>query len=270
MLPVPWVVTRIHKDTRDTFTLDLAPEDGRPFNFLPGQFNMLSVFGIGEVPISISGDPEDKKRLLHTVRRVGNVTDAMGQLDKGDRIGVRGPFGTPWPVEEGIDRDVVVVAGGIGLAPLRPAILEIVAHRDHFRNIVILYGARTPSDILYRRDLEKLSARLDIQVFVTVDRATAGWRGSIGVVTPMIRRSPFDATNAIALVCGPEIMIRYATQEFVRRGLPTERLFVSMERNMKCGIGLCGHCQFGTHFVCRDGPVFSFGQIDPLLQVREI
>lgn len=270
MLVAPWTVERVHKDTRDTFTLELVNPAGDELFFLPGQFNMLYAMGIGEVPISISGDPAEPTRLLHTIRRVGSVTDAMGRLCKGEQIGVRGPYGKPWPVQRGEDKDVVIVAGGIGLAPLRPAILEIVRHRDRYRNIVILYGARTSADILYKRDLQTLSAQLDLQVHVTVDRATSDWRGYVGVVTPLIRRAPFDATNAIAFICGPEIMIRFAAQEFQRRGLAEASIFVSMERNMKCGIGLCGHCQFGPLFVCRDGPVFPYQNIETLLQVREV
>ncbi|EDY81434.1 Oxidoreductase NAD-binding domain protein [Verrucomicrobiia bacterium DG1235] len=260
---------RVHKDTRDTFSLELEPENGDPFSFLPGQFNMLYLFGTGEVPISISGDPGQTDAILHTVRRVGVVTDAMGQLRKGHSLGLRGPYGEPWPLDQAENKDIVIVAGGIGLAPLRPALLSIVANRDKYQNIVLLYGARTPDDILYRKDLEKLSAQLDIQVFVTVDRGTANWRGSIGVVPNMIRRAPFDAQNAVAMICGPEIMIHYATKELHRRGLPDEKIFVSMERNMKCGIGLCGHCQFGPYFVCRDGPVFPYSRVEKLLQVRE-
>lgn len=270
MLPSRWTVARVHKDTHDTFSLELTPEDRHDFTFLPGQFNMLYVFGIGEVPISISGDPAKPDNLLHTIRRVGAVTNALGQLHKGDQVGLRGPYGAPWPVNEAADKDVVIVAGGIGLAPLRPVVLQLLAERERFRNIVILYGARTPEDILYRRDLERLSAKLDMQVFVTVDRATSEWRGSIGVVPPLIKRVPFDSRNTTAFICGPEIMIRYATQELHRRGVPEKKIFVSMERNMKCGIGLCGHCQFGPHFVCREGPVFSHATVEPLLQVREL
>lgn len=271
MIPRPFVIDRVIRDVSDTFTLVLSLEGGKePVSFRPGQFNMLYVFGIGEVPISISGDPNAGGPLVHTIRAVGPVTRAMARLNPGAVIGVRGPFGSAWPADEAEDRDIVFIAGGIGLAPLRPAILRMLARRRRYRRAALLYGARTPKDILFRDDLESWSGRLDMTVKVTVDRAAADWRGSVGVVTKLIAHAPLDPQEATALVCGPEIMLRFATRALIERGLAANRIYVSMERNMKCAAGFCGHCQFGGHFVCRDGPVFRLDRIQDIFSVREL
>jgi NAD(P)H-flavin reductase len=232
---------------------------------------MLYVFGVGEIPISISGDPtKHDAPLVHTTRAVGTVSHAMRLLVPGDVIGVRGPFGSPWPVDSATDKDVVIAAGGIGLAPLRPIMYQILADRERFGKVILLYGARTPADLLYRRELEHWRAHLDLDIFVTVDRATASWRGSVGVVTRLIPRAPFDPQNTIAMVCGPEIMMRFTAAELAKRGVRAEDIFLSMERNMKCAIGFCGHCQYGPHFVCKDGPVFRYSAIQNLLATWEV
>lgn len=273
MLPRLYTVRDVHQDTRDTFTFSLSPHttadaQGAPNG--PGQFNMLYVFGVGEVPISMSGDPNDVDVLVHTTREVGTVTRAMGGLRAGATVGVRGPFGTAWPLPEAEGCDVVLVAGGIGLAPLRPVIYRLLAERDRYQRVSILIGARTPEDLLYADELRAWRARLDVDVYVTVDRATGDWRGNVGLVTALIPRSPFDPRNAVAMVCGPEPMMTAAATALVRRNVPRERLWLSMERNMKCAIGHCGHCQLGPLFVCRDGPVFRLDRIAPLLDVEEV
>ena len=271
VLPSPYGIQRVRQETADTFTVDLVPlNGGEGISFAPGQFNMLYIFGVGEVPISISGDPEDSPRLRHTTREVGTVTRAMRRLKRGDTIGVRGPYGTHWPVETAVGHDVVIVAGGIGLAPLRPALYTLLAHREKYRKVVLLYGTRTPEDILYRQELERWRGKFDLEIQVTVDRAASTWRGNVGVVTTMIGRAPFDASNTVAMVCGPEVMMRFTLMELERRGLSRDRIYLSMERNMKCGIGLCGHCQYGPTFVCKDGPVFRFDRIAALLGRAEI
>ncbi len=271
MLPRPFRVRRFIQETHDTFTLELDAVDGaKPFAFLPGQFNMLYVFGVGEVPISISGNPTSPKGLTHTTREVGLVTKAMRQLRKGDYLGVRGPFGTAWPVEEAAGNDVVIVAGGIGLAPLRPALYQLIANREKFGKIVLLYGTRSPNDILYQKELKQWRAQFDMEVYVTVDRATGDWRGNVGVVTALIPKAPFDPLSTTAFVCGPEIMMRFTVQELQKRGLTNDRIYISMERNMKCGIGLCGHCQIGPTFVCKNGPVYRFDHIEELFGKREV
>lgn len=271
MLPVWCIVQRVRRDNHDTFTMELCRQDGETeFSFFPGQFNMLYVFGVGEVPISISGNPADVDRIVHTTRAVGSVTRAMSRLKRGDVVGVRGPFGTHWPVEQVRGKDLVLVAGGIGLAPLRPAIYYALAHRKQFGRIVLMYGARTPDDLLYEDELLHSPQPLDMDVDVTVDRGVMGWRGRIGVVTTLIPRAPFDADESVAMVCGPEVMMRFTVQALLARGMAADQIYVSMERNMKCGIGFCGHCQYGPVFICKDGPVFRFDKVERIFSVREI
>ncbi|MBI4384290.1 MAG: FAD/NAD(P)-binding protein [Nitrospinae bacterium] len=271
MAPSPFRVSRKARETRDTYTLELEPAgpDG-PAPFSPGQFNMLYVFGKGEVPISISGDPARSESRVHTLRAVGTATSALAGLKKGDALGVRGPFGSHWPVEENRGADLLIVAGGIGLAPLRPAIYQALAQREKFGKIAVLYGARSPEEILYPHELERWRGRFDMQVEVTVDTARRGWYGHVGVVTKLISRAVFDPVHTAAMVCGPEIMMRFTLAELKRSGLADENIFVSMERNMKCAVGFCGHCQYGSAFVCKDGPVFRFDRIRPIFSKREI
>ncbi len=271
MTPEPWRIERVRRETHDTFTAELLPANGRrEFPFQPGQFNMLYAFGVGEVPISISGDPARTERIVHTTRAVGAVTQAMARLRRGDVLGLRGPFGSRWPVDDFEGSDVVLAAGGIGLAPLRPALYRILARRAEYGRVVLLYGTRTPADILYLKELEQWRGRFDLDVKVTVDRGMGTWRGDVGVVTRLIARAAFDPASAVALVCGPEIMMRFSVAGLGQRGIPPQRLFVSMERNMKCALGLCGHCQFGADFICKDGPVFPFSRVEPLLRIREV
>lgn len=269
MLPRPFRILRLRKDLSDTFTLDLEAEDGQPLTYQPGQFNMLWVFGVGEVPISISGDPGRPEVLVHTTRAVGAVTNAMRGLKAGQSIGVRGPFGTPWPVAAARGRDVVLVAGGIGLAPLRPLIYSILADRGAFGRVLVLYGARTPEDILFHTEVRAWRGRFDLSVHVTVDRATAGWSGPVGVVTQLIARGGFDPANTAAYVCGPEVMMRHGADALIRKGVARRTIFLSMERNMKCAVGFCGHCQWGGRFVCKDGPVFDHATVGDLLSLAE-
>ena len=271
MIPTQYKIQRVKKETQDVFTVELIPAEGeRKFSFGAGQFNMLYIFGTGEIPISISGNPNKTGVLIHTTRTVGMVTKAMSKLKAGDTIGVRGPYGSTWPVKEAIGNDIVIIAGGIGLAPLRTAIYEILRERESYGRIAILYGTRTPDDILFKRELEKLKSRLDLDVQVTVDRAARTWNGNVGVVTTLIPRVRFDPKNTTAMICGPEIMMKYSISELMKSGLSAEKIFLSMERNMKCGIGFCGHCQYGTEFICKDGPIFKYERIKHLFGKREI
>lgn len=271
MRPRLFRVCQASRETADTFDLVLEPADGGPpLGFAPGQFNMLYAFGAGEVPISISGDPARPEQLVHTIRAVGAVTRLLQKLKRGDVVGVRGPYGTSWPVDEAQGHDLVVVAGGIGLAPLRPAIYHMLLHRGLYGRVALLYGARTPHDLLYTRELREWRGRFDVEVEVSVDRATPEWQGSVGVVTRLVDRAPFEAASAMAFVCGPEVMIRYTVMALEKRGVPRSGVSISMERNMKCGIGLCGHCQFGPWFVCRDGPVFRYDLTLPFFGMREV
>ena len=271
MQPFPYRVQKRWRETEDTFSLELVPANGRTMDsFQPGQFNMLYHFGIGEVPISISGDPDDPDKLTHTIRAVGTVTDAMAKIRKGDVLGVRGPFGTPWPVTAAEGYDVVIVAGGIGLAPLRPAIYHILENRHLYGRVIILYGARSPEDMLYPQELHQWRGRFDTEVDVTVDQAMRGWNGRVGLVTSLIPQANFDPLETIAMICGPEIMMYYTALAFMQQGVDPTQIYVSMERNMKCAIGFCGHCQLGSMFVCKDGPVVTYDKIQPIFRIREI
>lgn len=271
MTPAIFHVKRVILETEDTFTIELIPSNGTTgFSFKPGQFTMLYVLGAGEVPISISGDPFEKRCLTHTIRSVGNVTRLLQKLKAGEGIGVRGPFGSAWPVKASQGRDVIIVAGGIGLAPLRPVLYTVLKNRKKYNRLSLLYGARTPADILYHQELMKWRSQFDIDIHVTVDQAGKSWKGNVGVVTTLISRIAFDSTQAVALICGPEVMMRFTIQEFRQRGLNNEDMYVSMERNMKCGIGFCGHCQYGPYFICKDGPVFRYDLVEDLMKVEEI
>jgi NAD(P)H-flavin reductase len=262
---------RIQRETPDTFTLEFEPAVGKEsFSFEPGQFNMLYAFGVGEVPISISGDPTNHEKIVHTTRAVGMVTRTICNMKKGDIIGVRGPFGTHWPVEKAEGYDVVIVAGGIGLAPIRPAIYYLLANRGKYGKISLLYGARTPDEMLYVKELEQWRGRFDLEVRVTVDTAPSGYRGNVALVTALIPRATFDPYHAMALVCGPEIMMRFTIPELHKRGVEDKDIYISMERNMKCGIGHCGHCQFGPYFICKHGPVFCYDEIRKFFEKREV
>ena len=254
----------------ETWTLDLDPEGWSPQPFVPGQFNMLLIPGVGEVAVSFSGDPASGGPLVHTVRAVGAVSSAITKLRAGDSIGVRGPFGVGWPMAKALGRDVVLVAGGLGLAPLRPAIYWLLAGRERYGQISLLLGARSPDDILFRHEIEDWRRRLDVDIDVTVDYAIGDWRGHVGVVTKLIPRASFDPPNAIAFVCGPEVMMRFTAAALGDAGLNQELIYLSMERNMKCAVGHCGHCQFSTVFVCKDGPVFCYDRICSLLMLKEI
>ncbi len=271
MLPRPFNVTARALETIDTVTLDFqAADNGPPISFAPGQFTMIYAFGIGEVPISISGDPESPEVLTHTIRAVGAVTNALFDLQVGDSVGIRGPYGTGWPMERAQARDVLIIAGGIGLAPVRPAIKSIMSNRDRYQSVSIVYGARTPHDLLFGEELRGWKSRLDVNVQVTVDRDTPQWTGDVGVVTPLIDRLSFDPDNVVVIECGPEIMMRVVARELLRRGIAPSDIYVSLERNMKCAVGFCGHCQFGASFLCKDGPVLPYEAVSDLLSVEQL
>jgi NAD(P)H-flavin reductase len=261
-LPQAVPIVTVTRELADVFTWELSPAP--PFAWRPGQFNMLYAPGVGEVPISISGGP-----LVHTVRVVGAVTRALGKLRAGDTAWVRGPYGTPWPLDEARGRDLLFVCGGLGLAPMRPVIREALARRGEFGRVGIVYGARTPDAILYPREVASWRGRFDVDVRVTVDQAGRDWHGPVGVVTELLASAAPGAHTA-AFVCGPEIMMRFVLRALEQRGIPSEQVWVSLERSMRCGVGLCGHCQLGGHFVCKDGPVYRADRVAPLLYVREL
>jgi len=262
-------VRRRRHDAPDAWTLELEMAGGAHFDYAPGQFNMLTAFGVGEAAISMSGDPAGS-RLIHTIRAVGPVSRALTELGPGDPIGVRGPFGVGWPMAAAEGRDVVLVAGGLGMAPLRPALYRLLAERARYGKITLLFGSRQPADIVFAREVESWRGRFDIDVEVTVDHAGADWRGHVGVVTTLIARLELDPAKTIAMVCGPEVMMRFVAMALCDRGLSEESVYLSMERNMKCAIGHCGHCQLGPTFICRDGPVFAWRRLKSLLAVKEL
>lgn len=268
MVPRPFRVAARWPEVPNVVTLALEPVDGPPLGFAPGQFTMLYAFGVGEVPISISGRQDG--RVLQTIREVGAVTRALCAAEPGEVLGARGPFGSDWALHAAQGRDVVVVGGGLGVAPLRPAIRGLVADRERYGRISVLVGARSPDDLLFLDELRTLADDPGVHVAVIVDHAEPGWDGPVGVVPELIPDAPFDPSTVMALVCGPEVMMRFTAEALLDRGVPAERILVSMERNMKCAIGHCGHCQFGPEFVCRDGPVFPYERIRRLLAVREV
>jgi NAD(P)H-flavin reductase len=267
-VPSPFRVAERRQDTADTWTLALEPL-GEGFAVAPGQFVMVYAFGIGEVPISVSGPPEHAgEPVVLTIRSVGAVTQAICASAPGAVLGLRGPLGNSWPVESAAGGDVLVVAGGIGLAPLRGVVLHALAHRDEYQTVWALYGARTPQDLLYREELE--AWRFEIGVDVTVDAADSSWAGRVGVVPQLVAQADFRPDAVRAFVCGPEVMIHFTVEALQARGVPDERIFLSLERDMRCGVGLCGHCQLGPTLICRDGPVYTQAQVAALMEVREL
>jgi NAD(P)H-flavin reductase len=268
MTPRPFRVVRRSQETHDTWTLELSPVAGEPIVAEPGQFTMLYVFGVGEVPISVSG--EAGGRLVHTVRAVGAVTRALCAAEPGAVVGVRGPFGRGWPLDEAAGADVVVVAGGLGLAPLRPLVRRVLRHRVDHGEVVVLVGGRSPAEILYPGELERLRQLRDVQVDVTVDTAGPEWSGRVGLVTALLADARFDPAATVAYACGPEIMMRVVARALLDAGVPGRAVHLSMERSMHCGVGHCGHCQLGPTLICRDGPVYSYDDVGPLMAVREL
>jgi len=262
--PRPVKIVARRRENHDTVSIDI--DDGMAVE--PGQFNMLYAFGKGEVPISVSA--RGHGRITHTTRNVGLVTAALTSAAPGTMIGLRGPFGHGWPVAGLRGKDVVVVAGGLGLAPLRPALHALFENRTEYGRLVLLYGARTPSDLLFTRELEKWRGRFDVEVLVTVDVASSGWRGEVGVVTRLFSRLSIDRDHAAALVCGPEVMMRFAASGLLDVGIDADSIWLSMERNMQCGAGICGHCQVGSFLICRDGPVLPFSKLAPIFKVKEL
>ena len=249
-------------------TLEIEkPADG--FAFEPGQFNMLYIFGVGEVAISISGHADDP-HLTHTVHAVGPVSEALTRFEPGMQIGVRGPYGRPWPMQLCEGQDVLLIGGGIGLAPLRGALLHLLRHRDRFGQVACLIGGRSPDQLIFWDEVQALERSLEIQIEVTVDHAPGDWDRHVGVVTDLLPRARLRPEKTIALLCGPELMIRFAAESIMDLGVPDARIFVSMERNMKCALGHCGRCQLGPNYVCKDGPVFTWQRIGRLAVMSEI
>lgn len=271
LIPKIAIVEDVRDETPNVRTFYLKINDLEK-ETLPGQFNELYIPGGGEVPISISDvvQVNGGKLVAHTIRFIGSVTWMFSKLEKGSRLGVRGPYGKGWPIERLRGKDVLLVAGGLGLAPLRPVIREVERNRGLYGRLIILYGARTPRDLLYRYEYHRYENIPDTELLVTVDKATSSWKGYVGVVTKLIPLVDLDVENTIALVCGPEIMMRFAVKELKKRGFKDNQIYLSLERRMKCGVGLCGHCQMGPYFVCKHGPVFPYWFIKKYFWVDQI
>jgi NAD(P)H-flavin reductase len=270
MLPKIYQVKAVEHETHDVFTLILSRQEDieTSHSFLPGQFNMLSPFGFGEAAISISGHPANAIDLIHTIRAVGSVTEKLKTVNRGDLIGVRGPYGRPWPLFiKGCD--VLIIAGGVGLAPLRSALYQLIANQSDYRKISLLYGARAPEEIVYSKEFRQWENQ-GIDIKITVDYAGAQWEGRVGVVTSLIKNQIENPNNTLVLICGPEIMLKIAVVELMRAKVREDRIFLALERNMQCAEGFCGHCQYGPYFLCKDGPIFSYSELKYWLNIKEL
>lgn len=266
-VPYPAVIKTINEETYDTKTFSLVFQDGKrqqEFRYKPGQFIELSLLGYGESPISIASSPSQIGYIELCVRRVGRVTEALHRLSDNDIVGIRGPFGNGFPVEQMRNKNLVFIGGGLGLAPLRSLIRTVFANRRDFGKVTILYGARTPSDLLFRDELAVWGDTDNAEVLVTVDVGSSEWQGNVGVVTTLFSKAAISAQNAVAIICGPTVMFRFVIQELFKIGFAEEAIMLTLERFMKCGIGKCGHCNIGPKYVCLDGPVFSYKELKGL------
>lgn len=263
LCPHPAIVRSVEPETPGVAMLRIEFQDQsrqEQYRVQPGQFNMIFVPGIGEVPISVSHLPLEGPGIGHTIRFVGRVTRVIEELGPGAILGLRGPYGRGWPIEQARGRDVLVVAGGLGLAPLRPAVKAILADRDQFGRITLVYGARHPADLLYAAEYPDWE-RQGMEILVTVDRADQAWKGRVGVVPVLFNRLQIDPERTVVLTCGPEILMRFTVSEALTRRVSDRDIYYSMERNMQCAVGMCGHCQLGPAFLCKDGPVFAHRQL---------
>lgn len=265
------IVGRVEEST-DTFSLHLRLTDGLPYDFEPGQFNMLYLHGVGEVPISVvaEADPDSGGPgvLTHTIRALGRVTRGLAALQVGDRIGLRGPYGRGWPMRAAEDHDVVVVTGGLGCAPSVSIIHHVLGHRDRYGRLSILQGVKHTDDLIWRAQYDAWAALPDVRVLLAADVAAAGWHGHVGLVTALFEQLAFEPARTVAMLCGPEVMMRASAEQLQARGLAAQDVYLSMERNMQCAVGHCGHCQIGGSFVCRDGPVFAWPELRELIGTR--
>lgn len=261
------IVEKIREaDDIHTYRLRLHDEEARrTFRFTAGQFNMVYLFGVGEVAISIVSDPDEPELLDHTIRAVGRVTNAIAGLQPGDGLGLRGPFGHGWPLDEARGCNVVIVTGGLGCAPVVGAIEYIFRRRAQYGSVKILHGVKTSHDLLYRERFDQWRRAPDTEVLLTSDQPDKTWSYHIGVVTELFERVSIDPAKSIVLMCGPEIMMRLGVPILMSRGIPATAIYVSLERHMECGIGLCGHCQMGPYFLCKDGPVMRYDRVEPWL-----
>ncbi len=269
--PLEAIVVERTQESPTIFTLQLRLSDAAAqaaYRFAPGQFNMLYLAGVGEVPISVMSDPQERDGIGHTIRALGHVTQGLAALRPGDSLGLRGPYGRGWPLREMEGRDVVLVTGGLGCAPVVSVIHYILRRRERYGKLVVIQGVKHAEDLIWREQYDRWATLPDTQVLLAASQGGALWPWHVGRVTELFEQARFDPGRAAALMCGPEGMMRAAAEKLLARGLPESRLHLSMERNMQCAVGRCGHCQFGGAFVCRDGPVFDWGQVKSLLEHR--
>jgi sulfhydrogenase subunit gamma (sulfur reductase) len=273
LLPREAIVIDRIEESRTIFTLRMEFADSHAqevFSFDPGQFNMLYLHGVGEIPISIVSDPEDDHFFDHTIRSVGRVTRGMERLQVGDSLGVRGPFGRGWPMDQASGRDLLLITGGLGCAPLVSVVNYLLRRREEYGRIVLLQGVRHADDLIWRERYDRWSREKDTEVLLAADVITEHWRGHQGNVVALLEHVEIDPANTLVMLCGPEVMMQAAIGHLLERGFSDRQLWLSMERNMQCGIGQCGHCQLGPRFVCRDGPVFCYSEVCDLLGVKGV
>lgn len=269
MAPVPYRVRSKVVENADSVTLYLEPVRTALAAPAPGQFMMLHAFGVGEIAISVCGLPSGGA-ITHTIRSVGAVSAAVCAAEPGTTLGVRGPFGTSWGLDTARGRDLVIVAGGVGLAPLRPVLLGALAQREHYGRVVLIAGARAERDFLYATELAAWQADPRLEVHQTVDVPIHGWLGETGFVTEPLRRLRLDPDRTTAFLCGPEPMMQHSAAALLEKGIAAQDIRLSLERNMQCGIAWCGHCQLGPLLLCRDGPVVGYDVAAPLLELAEL
>lgn len=272
-LPHPAEIVEKIQEREEVYTYRIRfceEEQKLSYRFFPGQFNMLYAFGVGDVPMSIVSDPADSSLLDHTIRIVGTVTQALGRLEKGDRVGLRGPFGSAWPLEEAQGQDVIIVTGGLGCAPTLGALHYMFRRRDAYGTIKIIHGVKAPQDLIYQQRFREWGQAPDTEVYLTTDKPARQWKHKIGLVTHLLAEVQFNPDRSIVMMCGPEIMMRFTIKEFLSRGLNADRIYLALERNMKCAVGFCGHCQFGPHFICKDGPILRYDRIQEIFNIKEI
>lgn len=263
LVPMRAVVEEKKTETKDVVSLKFSLLDNKKFFLNPGQFNMLGLPGFGEAPVSFSSLLINKKSFIHTIRAAGSLTHTIAGLDKGDIVGIRGPLGNGWPLKKAYSKNLIITAGGIGIAPLRPVIHYVLLNRRKFRKVFLVYGVRNEGDILYRDELLDWYKSKEISLLISVDEKPKNGllKYRTGVITTVLNELDITLPDAITFICGPEIMMRFCARDLIFRGQNSADIFVSLERRMKCGIAHCGHCQIGAKYVCKDGPVFSYADI---------